>query len=72
MSAAASRERIAQMEAVIARINVTFEIAFLVVGVLCLIAAPRRPAVAARQLRSAAVACFIGAVVMLLLAWLSR
>jgi len=55
------------MDAVIARINLAFEIVFLVVGVLCLIAAPRRSPVAARQLRSAAVACFIGMAVMLAL-----
>jgi hypothetical protein len=55
------------MEAVVARINLMFEIVFLLVGVLCLIMAPRRSAIAARQLRSAAVACFIGSAVMLVL-----
>jgi multisubunit Na+/H+ antiporter MnhB subunit len=60
------------MEAVVARINLGFEIVFTIVGVFCLIAARRRSPVAARQLRSAAVACFIGAVVMLALGWVSR
>jgi hypothetical protein len=55
------------MDAVIARINLAFEVVFFVVGVLCLVAAPRRSPVAARQLRSAAVACFIGIAVMLAL-----
>jgi Tfp pilus assembly protein PilE len=55
------------MQAVIARINLAFGVVFLVVGVLCLITAPRRSAVVARQLRSAAVACFVAVAVMLVL-----
>ena len=60
---------IRKMEAVIAEINLAFEIVFTVVGVLCLLAAPRQSAIAARQLRSAAVACFVGVAVMLALGW---
>jgi hypothetical protein len=55
------------MEAVVARINMAFEVVFFVAGVSCLAIAPRRSPVAARQLRSAAVACFIGTAVMLVL-----
>lgn len=55
------------MDAVLARINFAFAVVFLVVGVLCLIAAPTRSAVVARQLRSAAVACFVAITVMLIL-----
>jgi hypothetical protein len=55
------------MEAVIARINLAFGVVFLAIGVLCLIAAPKRSAVVARQLRSAAVACFVAITVMLIL-----
>lgn len=54
----------------VARINLAFEIAFLIVGGVCLIIAPRRSAVVARQLRSAAVACFVGLAVMLALHWI--
>jgi multisubunit Na+/H+ antiporter MnhB subunit len=60
------------MVAVIGHINLGFEIVFTVVGVLCLLAAPRRSPVAARQLRSAAVACFVGVAVMLALGWVNR
>ena len=60
------------MEAVIAEINLAFEIVFTVVGVLCLLAAPRQSAIAARQLRSAAVACFVGVAVMLALKLVSK
>jgi multisubunit Na+/H+ antiporter MnhB subunit len=60
------------MEALVTRINLVFEIVFTVLGVLCLLAAPRRSPVAARQLRSAAVACFVGVAVMLALGWVNR
>jgi uncharacterized membrane protein len=52
---------------VVERINLAFEIIFFIVGVLCLAIAPRRSAVAGRQLRSAAVACFVAIAVMLAL-----
>jgi hypothetical protein len=48
-------------------INAVFEIAFFVIGVACLLIAPRKSVLVARQLRSAAVACFIGLAVMLAL-----
>jgi hypothetical protein len=60
------------MEAVIARINLSFGIVFLLVGVVCLAIAPRRSPVAARQLRSAAVACFVAIAVMLALHFVGR
>ena len=60
------------MEAVIARINLVFEIVFTIVGLLCLLAAPRRSEVSARQLRSAAIACFVGVGVMVALGLLTR
>jgi uncharacterized membrane protein len=51
----------------VARINFTFGVVFVIVGVVCLMVAPRRSAVAARQLRSAAVACFIAIAVLVVL-----
>jgi hypothetical protein len=52
---------------VVERINLGFGVVFLVVGVACLVVAPRHSAIAARQLRSAAVACFVGVAVLLAL-----
>lgn len=51
----------------VARINLAFAGVFFIVGVVCLVIAPRRSAIAARQLRSAAVACFIAIAVLLAL-----
>jgi hypothetical protein len=51
----------------VARINLAFGVLFLIAGVVCLMVAPRRSAVAARQLRSAAVACFIAIAVLVAL-----
>lgn len=55
------------MEAMLERIKFGFGVIFLVVGVVCLVVAPRRSEIAARQLRSAAVACFVAVAVLLAL-----
>jgi hypothetical protein len=51
----------------VARINLAFGVVFLIAGVVCLMVAPRRSPIAGRQLRSAAVACFIAVAVLVAL-----